>query len=403
MKSCTMDLWDPEQIAFMQAMGNGRAKSVYEAKLPSDYGKPGETEKDELVLQWIRTKYERKRYYCDNPTIVIQQLLRSTSGDTGGSTTKDSSSASWSQRRSNHRNSGGGGGGGNGSTMSPRTNSLVAAEMQFDELMSPPSASPVTMSPRGESNKQRSLFQVTTSPADEQVKQDPFANAAFQYLDGFSSDNAPAPAPVAAPSSFGFIDETTSVPNSGAVPTTVHESVAPSAFAFVSGDPVVSSTVVQTVHGSASAWSEAAPTITSNVASSSPASAFDAIFNHHAHQSTPLTHAVTGTSTTVVAQQQPSAASGLTVESLFGALPPVHAANDRTAPTIPSPPPSFPAVLASTTTAEQQPTTDPHALMALLQQQMAETMRLMQQKLLEQQQQGGVSASSPLVAEPPLF
>ena len=61
-KSCTMDLWEPEQIAFIQKMGNAKAKQIWEATLPRDYGKPSETEDSQLVLQWIRTKYEKRKY-----------------------------------------------------------------------------------------------------------------------------------------------------------------------------------------------------------------------------------------------------------------------------------------------------------------------------------------------------
>ncbi|KAH9578859.1 Arf GTPase activating protein [Trypanosoma melophagium] len=62
-KSCTMDVWDPAQIAFMQEMGNGKAKLLWEGTLPPAYGKPNEKENDELVLKWIRAKYEKKQYY----------------------------------------------------------------------------------------------------------------------------------------------------------------------------------------------------------------------------------------------------------------------------------------------------------------------------------------------------
>jgi hypothetical protein len=62
-RSCTMDLWEPSQIAFMQSMGNAKGRAVFEALLPADYGKPAESEDSQLVLQWIRTKYEKKRYY----------------------------------------------------------------------------------------------------------------------------------------------------------------------------------------------------------------------------------------------------------------------------------------------------------------------------------------------------
>lgn len=58
-----MDLWDADQIAFVSSMGNRRAKAIWEGKLPSDYGKPSESEDSAMVLQWIRAKYERKKYF----------------------------------------------------------------------------------------------------------------------------------------------------------------------------------------------------------------------------------------------------------------------------------------------------------------------------------------------------
>ncbi|RNF19079.1 stromal membrane-associated protein [Trypanosoma conorhini] len=62
-KSCTMDWWEPEQVAFMRAMGNARAKTIWEATIPADYRKPLEKEDSELVFKWIRAKYEKKRFY----------------------------------------------------------------------------------------------------------------------------------------------------------------------------------------------------------------------------------------------------------------------------------------------------------------------------------------------------
>ncbi|CUF61933.1 Hypothetical protein, putative [Bodo saltans] len=62
-RSCTMDLWEPSQIAFMESMGNAKGRAIFEALLPPDYGKPSESEDSQMVLQWIRTKYEKKRYY----------------------------------------------------------------------------------------------------------------------------------------------------------------------------------------------------------------------------------------------------------------------------------------------------------------------------------------------------
>eukprot|EP00744_Colponema_vietnamica_P013340 GILI01018693.1.p1 GENE.GILI01018693.1~~GILI01018693.1.p1 ORF type:complete len:268 (-),score=24.92 GILI01018693.1:184-987(-) len=71
-KSCTMDLWDPDQISFMAAMGNKNARSIWEAKLPQDYGKPSENEDSSMVLQWIRSKYEKKRYYSSAASDLVR-------------------------------------------------------------------------------------------------------------------------------------------------------------------------------------------------------------------------------------------------------------------------------------------------------------------------------------------
>jgi hypothetical protein len=83
-KSCTMDLWAPEQIAHIQKLGNGIAKRIYEAKLPANYGKPAESEDSALVLQWIRAKYEKKKFMHDNPQGVID-AASSASAAAGGS------------------------------------------------------------------------------------------------------------------------------------------------------------------------------------------------------------------------------------------------------------------------------------------------------------------------------
>lgn len=62
-KSCTMDLWEPEQIAFMSKMGNERAKRAFEATIPASYVKPGERDTSAEVMKWIHLKYVQRRYY----------------------------------------------------------------------------------------------------------------------------------------------------------------------------------------------------------------------------------------------------------------------------------------------------------------------------------------------------
>ncbi|ESL12234.1 hypothetical protein TRSC58_00002 [Trypanosoma rangeli SC58] len=75
-KSCTMDLWEPEQVAFMRAMGNAKAKAIWEAKIPADHRKPLETEDSELLFKWIRIKYEQKRFY-KHPNLSVQKQVLS--------------------------------------------------------------------------------------------------------------------------------------------------------------------------------------------------------------------------------------------------------------------------------------------------------------------------------------
>ncbi|ORC88322.1 stromal membrane-associated protein [Trypanosoma theileri] len=81
-KSCTMDIWEPAQIAFMQEMGNGKAKLLWEGTLPPDYGKPNEKEDEELVLKWIRAKYEKKQFYKPPSMVTPMCASRVTTGST---------------------------------------------------------------------------------------------------------------------------------------------------------------------------------------------------------------------------------------------------------------------------------------------------------------------------------
>lgn len=54
-RSATLDTWLPEQIAFMQSMGNEKANSYWEAELPQDH------DKSDIEI-FIRTKYERRKW-----------------------------------------------------------------------------------------------------------------------------------------------------------------------------------------------------------------------------------------------------------------------------------------------------------------------------------------------------
>ncbi|XP_023900610.2 ADP-ribosylation factor GTPase-activating protein AGD5 isoform X1 [Quercus suber] len=54
-RSATLDTWLPEQIAFIQSMGNEKSNSYWEAELPPNY--------DRVAIEnFIRTKYQEKRW-----------------------------------------------------------------------------------------------------------------------------------------------------------------------------------------------------------------------------------------------------------------------------------------------------------------------------------------------------
>ncbi|XP_074319424.1 ADP-ribosylation factor GTPase-activating protein AGD5 isoform X2 [Silene latifolia] len=54
-RSAALDTWLPEQVAFIQSMGNERANSYWEADLPPNYDRVG-------IENFIRAKYEEKRW-----------------------------------------------------------------------------------------------------------------------------------------------------------------------------------------------------------------------------------------------------------------------------------------------------------------------------------------------------
>jgi stromal membrane-associated protein len=61
-RSVSLDRWKPEEIAFMQSMGNANAALSWEARLPAEYKRPSPN--DGIALQkFIRDKYEHKRYF----------------------------------------------------------------------------------------------------------------------------------------------------------------------------------------------------------------------------------------------------------------------------------------------------------------------------------------------------
>ncbi|KAK9278977.1 hypothetical protein L1049_028559 [Liquidambar formosana] len=54
-RSTTLDTWLPDQVAFMQSMGNEKSNSYWEAELPPNFDRSG-------IEGLIRAKYEEKRW-----------------------------------------------------------------------------------------------------------------------------------------------------------------------------------------------------------------------------------------------------------------------------------------------------------------------------------------------------
>ncbi|KAI5656977.1 hypothetical protein M9H77_25770 [Catharanthus roseus] len=54
-RSATLDTWLPDQVAFIQSMGNKKSNSYWEAELPSNYNRVG-------IENFIRAKYVEKRW-----------------------------------------------------------------------------------------------------------------------------------------------------------------------------------------------------------------------------------------------------------------------------------------------------------------------------------------------------
>ena len=68
-RSATLDTWLPEQVAFIQSMGNEKANSYWEAELPSNYDRVG-------IENFIRAKYEDKRWVArDTKPMSPSRLL----------------------------------------------------------------------------------------------------------------------------------------------------------------------------------------------------------------------------------------------------------------------------------------------------------------------------------------
>ncbi|RVW93125.1 putative ADP-ribosylation factor GTPase-activating protein AGD5 [Vitis vinifera] len=99
-RSATLDTWLPEQVAFIQSMGNEKANSYWEAELPPNYDRVG-------IENFIRAKYEDKRWIPKDgkPRSTSQGREEKASarwhrpGDRGGSGNTSNSENSFEEKK----------------------------------------------------------------------------------------------------------------------------------------------------------------------------------------------------------------------------------------------------------------------------------------------------------------
>lgn len=83
-KSVSLDKWQPEMIKNMEVIGNANARLIYEGRLPERYNRPRESD-NYAVEQWIRDKYDRKKWY--DPAAEQRILSGASSADSPQSRT----------------------------------------------------------------------------------------------------------------------------------------------------------------------------------------------------------------------------------------------------------------------------------------------------------------------------
>ncbi|KAL3519661.1 hypothetical protein ACH5RR_017810 [Cinchona calisaya] len=68
-RSATLDTWLPDQVAFVQSMGNGKSNSYWEAELPPRYDRVG-------IENFIRAKYVEKRWIPRDGNVKLSPTVR---------------------------------------------------------------------------------------------------------------------------------------------------------------------------------------------------------------------------------------------------------------------------------------------------------------------------------------
>ncbi|KAL0443491.1 UNVERIFIED_CONTAM: ADP-ribosylation factor GTPase-activating protein AGD5 [Sesamum latifolium] len=97
-RSATLDTWLPEQVAFIQSMGNEKANSYWEAELPPKYDRVG-------IENFIRAKYDEKRWIpkdgkTKSPARRIEEKVSQRPNDRSGHGQVKTSGNSFTEQKS---------------------------------------------------------------------------------------------------------------------------------------------------------------------------------------------------------------------------------------------------------------------------------------------------------------
>ena len=88
-RSLTLDKWDNESIRFLLSIGNAKANSVYEYKVPEGVVRATPECSQEIRENWIRSKYVQKKFIPKPPSEnfdASKELWNKAANEEGGNT-----------------------------------------------------------------------------------------------------------------------------------------------------------------------------------------------------------------------------------------------------------------------------------------------------------------------------
>jgi len=77
-RSVSLDRWTEDQVKRMQQVGNGKAKALYEARVPEGHRRPTEAD-SHAIEKWFRDKYERKLYFAKDGAQPVAKAAQAVS------------------------------------------------------------------------------------------------------------------------------------------------------------------------------------------------------------------------------------------------------------------------------------------------------------------------------------